>query len=71
MFKAKVGYAAEILCFESKEFSEWMKSFCYRAFKKLLNINRSIEKELLLKTVVGHKWECWLTEKLNLTRRKL
>jgi hypothetical protein len=29
LFKSKVSYAAEILCFESKEFLEWLKSFTY------------------------------------------
>ena len=66
-----MGYAAEVLCFESKKFSEWLKSFCYQAYKKLLNINKSIGKEKLLEMAMGHKWECWLTEKLNKTRRKL
>ena len=66
-----MGYAAEILCFESKQFTEWLKTFCYNAYKLLLGINSKTNKEELLKVAVGHNWECWMSEKLNATRRKL
>ena len=71
LFKAKVSYAAEILCFECKEFTEWLKTFCYNAYKSLLGIRAKVNKEELLRIAVGHNWECWMTEKLNATRRKL
>jgi hypothetical protein len=71
LFKSKVSYAAEILCFESKEYLDWLKSFSYKAFKSLLGIKNTIGRDRLLEVATGHKWECWLSEKLKLTRNRL
>ena len=71
LFKSKVSYAAEILCFESRRFADWLKTYCYNAYRSLLGIRTKTNKEQLLKTAVGYDWDCWLTEKLNTTRRKL
>jgi hypothetical protein len=71
LFKSKASYAAELLCFESKKFNQWMKGLNYRGMKKLLKMNPHEGMDTVLEAAIGQKWECWLTEKLVKTRTKM
>jgi hypothetical protein len=71
LFRSKASYAAEVLCFESKNFNQWLKSYSYDAYRKLVGFYVKPKKEELLKEVIGHNWDCWNVEKLLKTRRQL
>ena len=71
LFRSKASYAAEILCYESKPFNKWLKSYNYDGLRQLAKFKGKPNKEVLLKNAVGHNWDCWLNDKLMKTRNKL
>ena len=71
LFKSKASYAAEILCFESKNFHQWFKSYSYDIYRKLVGFHVKPKMDEILDEVTGHKWDCWTVEKLLKTRRQL
>ena len=71
LFKSKISYASEVLCYKSKALVKWLKSFHYNSLRKLLCIRSSVDQEKLFKRSYGSSWECWYDQKLQATRGKL
>ena len=68
LFKSKLTYATEVLCYKTKNLTNWLRSFFYNSLRKIIGINSFVNQKDLFQKAYGSSWECWYDSKLQQTR---